>query len=69
MKLWAVSETAKEFGVSTFTIRRLIRSGQIRAVNVGARILIPASEIERVAAGGCGTRRTRRARLSQDGGF
>jgi excisionase family DNA binding protein len=68
MKLWAVSETAKQFGVSTFTIRRLIRSGQIRAVNVGARILVPSTEVERVVTEGCGKRRVRKTSPEQGGG-
>lgn len=69
MRLWGVSQTARELGVSTFSIRRLIKSGELKAVNVGARILIPGSELARVAAEGCGKRRSRKARLPQDGGF
>jgi len=69
MQLRAVADVAKELGVSPFTVRRLIAAGEIRATHIGARILVPTSELERVAADGCGKRRTRRARLSQDGGF
>jgi excisionase family DNA binding protein len=53
-KLTSVVEASQCLGVSTFTTRRLIKSKQLRAVRVGKRILVPASEIERVMEHGCG---------------
>lgn len=52
--LASVEETSKRLSVSTFTTRRLIKAGQLRAVRVGKRVLIPESEIARVITQGCG---------------
>jgi excisionase family DNA binding protein len=52
--LASVEETSKRLSVSTFTTRRLIKAGQLRAVRVGKRVLIPQSEITRVVEHGCG---------------
>ena len=52
--LRSIRFSAEVLGVSTFTIRRLIAAGQMEAVNIGARRLIPEAEIERVAAQGVG---------------
>ncbi len=34
----------------------MIRAGELRAVRVGKRVLVPRSEITRVIAHGCGKR-------------
>jgi excisionase family DNA binding protein len=52
--LASVEEASRRLSVSTFTTRRLIKSGQLRAVRVGKRVLVPLSEIERVMTKGCG---------------
>jgi excisionase family DNA binding protein len=52
--LASVEESSRRLSVSTFTTRRLIKSGYLRAVRVGKRLLVPHSEIERVIAQGCG---------------
>ena len=53
-RLKPVEEAARHLAVSTFTVRRLIKAGQIRAVRVGKRVLVPESEIQRIVAQGCG---------------
>jgi len=53
-RLESIAATSQRLGVSTFTTRRLIKAGELRAVRVGKRVLIPQSEIERVIAQGCG---------------
>jgi excisionase family DNA binding protein len=53
----SIAEAAKVLGVSPYTIRRLIDSGDIRAVNVGARVVIASNEIERVILHGAGQAR------------
>jgi excisionase family DNA binding protein len=58
--LRGIGEVARLFGVSHFTIRRLIDGGHIRAVNLGVRWLIPASEVERILAEGAGIPRKRK---------
>jgi excisionase family DNA binding protein len=57
-KLFSLSLAAERLGVSTCTLRRLIASGHIRSVNIGARRLVASSELERVAALGAGQPRT-----------
>ena len=62
--LRSLQETANILGVSLFTLRRLIDGGAIRSVNVGARRLVPVSEVERVVTQGAGTARIRKQRIS-----
>ncbi|TLY34875.1 MAG: helix-turn-helix domain-containing protein [Nitrospirae bacterium] len=62
--LKSLQEAADLLGVSVFTIRRLIKAGEIRAVHVGARVLVPAAEIERVANHGVGVARVGKPRTS-----
>jgi excisionase family DNA binding protein len=59
--LIAIAEAARVLGVSPFTLRRLANAGALKTVNVGARRLVPFSEIERVIANGAGTPRVRKA--------
>jgi len=42
-----IKEVAEIIGISESSIRRLIKRGEIRAINKLRHILIPASEIER----------------------
>ena len=58
--LRGIGDVAKLFGVSHFTIRRLIDGGHIHAVNIGTRWLIPNAEIERIIATGAGIPRRRK---------
>ena len=53
-RLEAIEDVSKRLAVSTFTVRRLIKGRQLRAVRVGKRVLVPTSEIDRVIAEGCG---------------
>ena len=52
--LTSVEETSKRLGVSSFTVRRLIKIRQLHAVRVGNRVLVPMSEIDRVMREGYG---------------
>lgn len=61
IKLIGISEFARTIGVSTPTVRRLIDTGEIKAVNVAARRLIPVEELDRVSSFGVGQSRTRKA--------
>jgi len=47
-----VAEAAVEIGVHHLTLRKAIARGEIRAVRVGRRILIPTAELERFLEGG-----------------
>jgi len=64
-RLISVAETAQTLGVSRMTTRRLIKRGQLRSVRVGNRVLVPASELERVILRGCGE--SRRAGTTKQG--
>jgi excisionase family DNA binding protein len=60
--LFGFEEAAKMLGVSLWTVRRLVLSGDIRSVNVGARKLISKDEIERIVAVGVGGRHSNASR-------
>jgi len=53
-QLESVQETSRRLAVSSYTVRRLVKAGHVRAVRVGKRLLIPGSEIERIITSGCG---------------
>jgi excisionase family DNA binding protein len=64
VSLRSLRTSAEVLGVSIFTIRRLIAGGQIRAVNIGSRVMISEAELERVASQGVGSRRARKPNRS-----
>jgi len=53
-RLTSIAEASERLGVSTFTTRRLIKAGELRAVRVSKRVMIAESELDRVVANGCG---------------
>lgn len=59
-QLFSVQETAKRWGVSPFTVRRLIDSGELRSVTIAARRLVPVAEVERCEVEGAGRARKRK---------
>jgi excisionase family DNA binding protein len=59
-QLFSVQETARRWGVSPFTVRRLIDAGQLRSVTIAARRLVPVSEVERCEVAGVGRARKRK---------
>jgi excisionase family DNA binding protein len=50
--LGSVAEAAEALDVSRDTIWRLLRSGDMKSVRVGKRVLIPLVEINRMATQG-----------------
>lgn len=50
--VYSVRETAELLGVHANTIRRAIERGELRAVRLGDRVLIPRNEIWRLLEGG-----------------
>ena len=58
--LFGISETADRWGVSAFSVRRLITSGDLKSVCIGARRLLPLAEIQRAEQHGVG--KSRKAR-------
>ncbi len=59
-RLMPLDSVAEAIGVSIYSVRRLIAAGSLRSVNVGARILVPSSEVERIQREGVGTPRARK---------
>jgi len=53
-RLESIADVSKRLAVSSFTVRRLIKTKELRAVRVGKRVLISEAEIARVVAQGCG---------------
>jgi excisionase family DNA binding protein len=51
--LRSVKDSAVRLGVSPFSVRRLVKTGQIKAVRVGKRVLVSDAEIGRVMQEGC----------------
>jgi excisionase family DNA binding protein len=52
-RLCSIDATAERLGVSTFTVRRRIKSGALKGVRIGRRVLVPDSAIEQVIQNGC----------------
>jgi excisionase family DNA binding protein len=46
-KLLSIDECAEALGLSTWTIRRLLKHGKLPRVKIGSRVLVRASDIER----------------------
>jgi excisionase family DNA binding protein len=49
--LLSLREAARALGVSFWTVRRLIKQGNLTPVTVGRRVLLEQSAIERFIAG------------------
>ena len=47
-----VREAARLLSLSPFTVRSYIRKGHIRAVKLGARVIVPLAEVQRLAREG-----------------
>jgi excisionase family DNA binding protein len=50
-QLIAVARAAKRLGISRDTIDRLIKTGEVRVVRIGGRVMVPQMEIERIVMG------------------
>ena len=52
-RLYSLDETARQLGISVWTIRaHARRGGSLRTTRFGRRVLVSASELERVTASG-----------------
>lgn len=52
--LSSIQIAAKRLGVSTFTVRRLIKVGALKYVRISRRVMVPESAIENAIENGCG---------------
>ena len=59
---FSVAEVATRWGLSEMTIRRLVDSGDLKAINIGASQRIPRAEVERAELHGAGTPRPRKVK-------
>jgi hypothetical protein len=61
--LFGIAEIAGRWGVSTFSVRRLIDSGDLQSICIGARRLLSLEEIRRAEQHGVGVPRKARKRV------
>jgi excisionase family DNA binding protein len=59
---FSFGEVAQQWGVSLWTVRRLVERGELKAVNIGALQRIPRAEVERAEQYGVGQPRARKAK-------
>ena len=45
---YTMEEAARALSISDSTVRRMVRSGAIRSVRIGKRMVVPASEVTRL---------------------
>jgi excisionase family DNA binding protein len=57
-QLLSIDRLAERWDLSKYSVRRLIVQGELKSVNIGARRLVPLSEVERVERFGVGRPRT-----------
>lgn len=50
---WWVADAARYLGVSERHVRRLADDGRVKTIRIGRRLLLPDSEVARLAAEGC----------------
>lgn len=59
-KLLNIERLAERWDLSKWSVRRLILNGELKSVTIGARRLVPLSEVERAEQFGVGTPRKAR---------
>ncbi len=47
-----IAELAQHLQVSTVTVRRMIKAGNLKAVHIGRNVRIPAAEVTRIMDSG-----------------
>ena len=60
--LQPVKDAARQLGISVWTLRKKAYDGEVASVKIGAKLLIPESEIERLIREGTRARRSRSGR-------
>ncbi len=60
-QLFDAAALAQRWGVSTFTARRLMKSGSLHSITIGARRMVPWNEVQRAEQFGVGRPRERRS--------
>ena len=57
--LHPVKDAARQLGISIWTLRKKAYEGDVASVKIGAKLLIPESEMDRLVREGTRPRRTR----------
>jgi len=60
-KLLGIETVAARWDMSKWSVRRLIMEGELKSVTIGARRLVPLTEVERAEQFGVGRPRERKA--------
>ena len=55
--LHPIKDAARQLGISVWTLRKKAYDGEITSVKIGAKLLVPESEIERLVREGTRPRR------------
>lgn len=50
MLAYSIKEASQQLGICERLMRELLKKNQVRSVRIGKRIVIPASELERLLA-------------------
>lgn len=65
-RLYSLADSGARLGnISIYSLRRHIENGDIKAVHVGGRVMIPVAELERVEQFGVGQPRARRKAIGE----
>jgi hypothetical protein len=57
-KLLSIERLAERWDLSKWSVRRLIVTGELKSITIGARRLVPLNEVERAEQFGVGRPRT-----------
>jgi excisionase family DNA binding protein len=52
-RLFSIRESGERLGISRSLVRKLIRTGTLRAVRINRRVLIAAEAVDRLELRGC----------------
>jgi excisionase family DNA binding protein len=61
LQMFSYQALEKRWGISLYTIRRLVDKGELRAIGIAGRVLVPRDEVERAERFGVGVGRKRKA--------
>jgi hypothetical protein len=53
-QLWSVADLESRWGVSRYTVMRLMKSGELESITIGARRFVPLAEVRRAEQYGVG---------------
>jgi hypothetical protein len=60
LQMFSYQALERRWGVSVYTVRRLVEKGELRSVGIAGRVLIPIEEVLRAERYGVGQRKNRK---------